>query len=313
MQMRQRAPVSADRHPAGSDGRGGAGASPGGIIPPGLHLVATPIGMARDITLRALDTLAGADILAAEDTRTLRRLMEIHGIALVGRPLLAVHDHNEAEATPRVLAALAAGKSVAYASEAGTPLVSDPGFTLVRAAIAAGARVHAVPGASSVLAALTVAGLPTDRFLFAGFVPAAEGERARFLAGLAPVQASVVLLESPRRLHRTLAQIRQSFGPGRRIAVCRELTKLHEEVIRGTVDEVLAVMGDSPPRGEIVLVIDRPAAVQATPDDVRKALERALGQMSVKEAVTLVAHDLEVPRRMVYRLALESARDRNRE
>lgn len=306
--MRHRDPAPADRRHAGAPGT--AAPPSGGAIPPGLHLVATPIGTARDITLRALDTLAGADILAAEDTRTLRRLMEIHGIALAGRPLLAVHDHNEAEATPRVLAALAAGKSVAYASEAGTPLVSDPGFTLVRAAIAAGGKVHAVPGASSVLAALTVAGLPTDRFLFAGFVPAAEGERARFLAGLAPVQASVVLLESPRRLHRTLAQIGQSFGPGRRVAICRELTKLHEEVIRGTVDELLSALGDAPPRGEIVLVIDRPGAAQATPEDIREALDRAVRRMSVRDAVTLVAHDLRVPRRTVYRIALDSGQDR---
>ncbi len=187
------------------------GAGPGGI-PPGLHLVAVPIGAARDITLRALDVLAGADVLAAEDTRTLRHLMEIHGIALNGRPLVAYHDHNEAEALPRLMGALRAGKSVAYAPEAGTPLVSDPGFGLARAAAAEGLPVVAVPGASAVLAALAVSGLPSDRFLFAGFPPAAAGERARFLAELAPIRATLILYESPRRL------------PSRRARSCWSLT-----------------------------------------------------------------------------------------
>jgi 16S rRNA (cytidine1402-2'-O)-methyltransferase len=197
--------------------------------------VSVPIGAARDITLRALDLLAGADVLAAEDTRTLRHLMEIHGIALAGRPLLACHDHNEAQVVPKVLAALRAGKSVAYAPEAGTPLVSDPGFGLARAAAAEGFAVLAAPGASAVLAALAVSGLPSDRFLFAGFPPAAQGERARFLAELAPVRATLVLYESPRRIGRLLAEAAAALGPDRQAAVCRELTKRFEEVTRGTL------------------------------------------------------------------------------
>jgi 16S rRNA (cytidine1402-2'-O)-methyltransferase len=183
-----------------------------GRVPPGLHLVSVPIGAARDITLRALDLLAGADVLAAEDTRTLRHLMEIHGIALAGRPLLACHDHNEAQVVPKVLEALRAGKSVAYAPEAGTPLVSDPGFGLARAAAAEGFAVLAAPGASAVLAALAVSGLPSDRFLFAGFPPAAQGERARFLAELAGVRATLVLYESPRRIGRLLAEAAAAWG-----------------------------------------------------------------------------------------------------
>lgn len=277
-----------------------------GAVPPGLHLVATPIGAARDITLRALDVLAGADVLAAEDTRTLRHLMEIHGIALAGRPLVAVHDHNEAGVTPRILGALAAGKSVAYASEAGTPLVSDPGFGLVRAAAEAGHPVHAVPGPSAVLAALTVAGLPTDRFLFAGFPPAAAGDRARFLAGLAATEATVVLYESPRRVARTLREMAEVFGPDRRAALCRELTKRHEEVRRAPLGELAAALADQEVKGEIVLVVDRAAPAQAGAEDVDSALENALKSMSVKDAVAFVSQTLNVPRRRVYQRALET-------
>ena len=159
---------------------------------PGLHFVATPIGAARDITLRALDLLATADVLAAEDTRTLRHLMEIHRVRLGDRPLIAYHDHNGAAQRPRLMALLAAGKSIAYASEAGTPLIADPGFQLGRATLEAGFRVFAAPGPSAVLAALTVSGLPTDRFLFAGFVPPAGGARQRFLSDLADTRATLV-------------------------------------------------------------------------------------------------------------------------
>ncbi|PTE15669.1 16S rRNA (cytidine(1402)-2'-O)-methyltransferase [Pseudogemmobacter blasticus] len=282
------------------------GGPPGGIAP-GLHLVATPIGTARDITLRGLDVLAGAEVLMAEDTRTLRHLMEIHGIALDRRPLIACHDHNETEVAARMVAALEAGKSVAYASEAGTPLVSDPGFALVRAAVAAGQRVHAVPGPSAVLAALTLAGLPTDRFLFAGFVPTAAGDRARVLAELAAVPATLVVYESPRRVARTLAEMAQAFGPDRPAAMCRELTKRHEEVRRGTLGELADALQGQEPKGEIVLVVDRAAARVTSAEDLRTALENALQTMSVKDAVAFVSQDLGVPRKEAYRLALELA------
>ena len=282
------------------------GGAPGGIAP-GLHLVATPIGTARDITLRGLDVLAGAEVLMAEDTRTLRHLMEMHGIALDRRPLIACHDHNETEVAARMVAALEAGKSVAYASEAGTPLVSDPGFALVRAAVAAGQRVHAVPGPSAVLAALTLAGLPTDRFLFAGFVPTAAGDRARMLAELAAVPATLVVYESPRRVARTLADMAQAFGPHRPAAMCRELTKRHEEVRRGTLGELADALQGQEPKGEIVLVIDRAAARVTSAEEVRTALEKALQTMSVKDAVAFVSQDLGVPRKEAYRLALDLA------
>lgn len=279
-------------------------AGPGGV-PPGLHLVAVPIGAARDITLRALDVLAGADVLAAEDTRTLRHLMEIHGIALNGRPLVAYHDHNEAEALPRLMAALREGKSVAYAPEAGTPLVSDPGFGLARAAAAEGVAVIAVPGASAVLAALAVSGLPSDRFLFAGFPPAAAGERARFLAELAPLRATLILYESPRRLGRLLAELATALGADRQAAVCRELTKRFEEVSRGPLGDLATRFAGAEPKGEIVLVIDRAPDRTEDAASLEDLLRAALARASVKDAVAEVAAATGASKRDVYQLALK--------
>lgn len=273
-------------------------------IAPGLHFIATPIGAARDITLRALDLLAGADVLAAEDTRSLRHLMEIHGIALSKRPLVAYHDHNEAEALPRLIRALEEGKSVVYASEAGTPLVSDPGFGLARAVIAAGLPLFAAPGPSAALCALTLSGLPSDRFLFAGFPPSTRTARQSFLAGLAAAEATVILYESPKRVRETLGDLAQSFGGSRRMALCRELTKRFEEVRRGTVEEVLDALGPTDPKGEIVLVIDRAPPVTHTAESVQAALDAALQTMSVKDAAAAVAAATGLPRRQVYQMAL---------
>jgi 16S rRNA (cytidine1402-2'-O)-methyltransferase len=267
-------------------------------------MVATPIGMARDITLRALDVLAGADVLAAEDTRTLRHLMDIHGVPLAGRPLWACHDHNEAAIVPRVLGVLAEGRSVAYASEAGTPLVSDPGFGLVRAAAAAGHRVWAAPGASAALAALTVSGLAADRFLFAGFPPAAKGDRRRFLADLSAVPATVILYESPRRVAATLAEIAALFGPDRPAALCRELTKRHEEVVRGKVASLAEGLGAAP-KGEIVLVIGRAEPPTLNAGALDAALVGALREMSIKDSVAFVVQSLGVSRKIAYARALE--------
>jgi 16S rRNA (cytidine1402-2'-O)-methyltransferase len=276
-------------------------------VPPGLHFVATPIGTARDITLRALDTLAGADVLAAEDTRTARKLMELHGIALAGRPLVAYHDHNGPAVRPRLLAALGEGRSVAYVSEAGTPLVADPGFALARAAMAAGYPVHAVPGPSAVLAALTVSGLPTDRFLFAGFLPTKAGERRRTLAELSAVPATLVLFEAPGRAAATLAACAEVLGD-REAALCRELTKRFEEVRRGPLGALAAAAAAEPPRGEVVLVIDRG---REAPDEaeMEARLGEALKTMSVKDAAAEVADALSLPRRQVYQAALKMGRD----
>ncbi|NTT87213.1 16S rRNA (cytidine(1402)-2'-O)-methyltransferase [Tabrizicola fusiformis] len=270
----------------------------------GLHFISTPIGAARDITLRALDILASADVLAAEDTRTLRHLMEIHGVALNGRPLVAYHEHNAPQALPRLLSAMAAGKSVAYASEAGTPLVSDPGFELARAAVAAGQTVLAAPGPSAVLCALTVSGLPSDRFLFAGFPPAAKGARETFLRELAPMQATLILYESPKRIQQLLEDLVQFLGGERQAAVCRELTKRFEEVSRGTLADLAAAYADREVKGEIVVVIDRAAVRAADAETVDQALGRALQEMSVKDAAAAVAEAFGLPRKDVYRMAL---------
>lgn len=276
-------------------------------LEPGLHLIATPIGAARDMTLRALDILTSADVLAAEDTRSLRHLMEIHGILLAGRPLLAYHDHNGAAVRPRLLAALAAGKAVAYASEAGTPLVADPGYQLARATIAAGHTIRAAPGPSAVLAALAVSGLPSDRFLFAGFPPTAKGARQTFLAELARVPATVILFESPKRISRTLIELAQSFGEGREAAVCRELTKRFEDVARGTLQVLAGAFDGRDVRGEIVIVVGRPLPVEVGAATLDEALGAALGVLTVKEAAAGVAAALGLPRRDVYQRALQIA------
>ncbi|MFC7703850.1 16S rRNA (cytidine(1402)-2'-O)-methyltransferase [Plastorhodobacter daqingensis] len=273
-------------------------------LPPGLYFVSTPIGAARDITLRALDILATADVLAAEDTRTLRHLMEIHGIDLQGRQVVAYHDHNGEQARPRLLRALSEGQSVAYASEAGTPLVADPGYQLGRAAIAEGFAVHAAPGASAVLAALTIGGLPTDRFYFAGFPPAQAGARRKYLAEAAVVPATLVFYESPKRIGRFLEELAEIMGPDREAAVCRELTKRFEEVLRGSLADLAERVRERPLKGEIVVLVDRPGAQVAAPGAVEDALRDALQEMSKKDAVSHVAEMLNLPRRQVYQAAL---------
>lgn len=277
--------------------------NPGSVVP-GLHFVATPIGAARDITLRALDILAGADVLAAEDTRTLRHLMELHGVALNGRLVLAYHDHNGDQMRPRLIEALKAGKSVAYASEAGTPLVADPGYQLARAAIEAGLTVLAAPGPSALLCALSVSGLPTDRFFFAGFLPPKSAARKTVLRDLAQVPGSLIFYESPRRLEATLGDMIQSFGAGRQAAICRELTKRFEEVIRGTLAELADSVAGRDIKGEVVLVVDRALPVIADAQSVEDALRQALKTQSSKDAATQVAEAFGLPRREIYQLAL---------
>ncbi len=276
-------------------------------LAPGLYLVSTPIGTARDITLRALDVLASADVLAAEDTRTLRHLMEIHGVATGGRPMVAYHDHNGPEARPRLLRLLAEGKSVAYASEAGTPLVADPGYVLAREAVAQGHPVHSVPGASAVLAALTVSGLPSDRFLFAGFPPTAKGARQSFLKEVISLPATLILYESPKRVGDLLTDLVQLCGADRQAVICRELTKRFEEVARGPLGD-LAERFSGPVKGEIVLLLDRPGARTATAEDLEGALTAALASMSVKDAAEAVSAALGLPRREVYQAALKLAK-----
>ena len=274
---------------------------------PGLYLVATPIGNLADITLRALETLAGVDLIACEDTRITHRLTERYGIAA---QLTPYHEHNAAAARPKILEKLAQGASVALVSDAGTPLISDPGFKLVREACAAGHAVIAIPGASSVLTALAVAALPTDRFFFEGFLPSKQTARRARLAELARIDATLVLFESGNRVQDTLADLAEIMGT-REAAICRELTKLHEEISRASIAELAAAADRLETRGEFVLVIGPPAAgarvmAEHELDDVlRSSLERD----SVKDAV---AHAVEVsgrPRREVYARALELAKE----
>ena len=276
---------------------------------PGLYLIATPIGTARDITLRALDILVSADVIAAEDTRSLRKLMDIHGIGLEDRPLIAYHDHNGDRVRPRLLGALSAGKSVVYASEAGTPMVADPGFDLARMAVAEGYPLISAPGPSAVITALTLAGLPTDRFLFAGFLPNAAGRRKTALSELARVPATLVFYESPKRIAAMLSNAAEVLGGGRQAAVCRELTKKFEEILRGTLDELAATCAGRTLKGEIVVVIDRAGSVIVSEDDLEEKVKDALQTRTVRDAADLISTELGLPRRRVYQLALKLAGD----
>jgi 16S rRNA (cytidine1402-2'-O)-methyltransferase len=269
----------------------------------GLHIVATPIGNLRDMTLRALDVLAAADLIACEDTRITRRLLDHYHITTMLTPY---HEHNAATARPKLLARLAEGAALALVSDAGTPLVSDPGFKLVRAARAAGHPVTALPGPSAALAALAVCGLPTDRFFFEGFLPARSMPRRTRIAELKHLPATLVLFESGARVADCLADLAESLG-ARAAAICRELTKLHEEVRRGNLDELAAhYAGDAETRGEFVLVIAPPesSANATAPADLDALLREALGRLTVKEAVAEIASVTGLPRREVYQRAL---------
>lgn len=278
-------------------------------LEPGLYLVATPIGAARDITLRALDVLNSADLLAAEDTRVLRHLMDIHGIPLRGRRIVSYHDHNADRQRPAIMTALRDGRSVAYASDAGTPLVADPGYRLASSAVAENLRIHAVPGASAVLAALSLSGLPCDRFLFAGFPPTAKNARKNWLQQWAAIDATVILFESPRRVNQTVEMLGE-IEAERVIVVARELTKKFEEVIRGTAAELAANPRMDSLKGEVVLVLDRPAPFVVGEEQLLSVLEKRMTELSVKDAAREVARELGLPKREVYQTALGLADDK---
>ncbi|MEM8958566.1 MAG: 16S rRNA (cytidine(1402)-2'-O)-methyltransferase [Pseudomonadota bacterium] len=278
-------------------------------LSPGLYFVATPIGTARDITLRALDLLASADILVAEDTRSLRRLMQIHGVPLDGRRVLAYHDHSRPGDRDAIVKQVIAGRSVVYAPEAGTAMVSDPGFMLGRAVVEAGGEVTAAPGPSALLAALTVSGLPSDRFLFAGFPPQKAGPRAAFFAELATVPATIVFYAAPKRVRQVLEELCVSWGDKRPAVLCRELTKRFEETMRGTLRSVRERLGETDPRGECVLLVGPPVANRAAdPEGVAEALDDALTRLSVRDAAAEVAEMFGLPRRTVYQDALSRQR-----
>ncbi|MEW2917961.1 16S rRNA (cytidine(1402)-2'-O)-methyltransferase [Ruegeria sp. ANG10] len=271
----------------------------------GLYFVATPIGTARDITLRALDVLASADVIAAEDTRSLRRLMEIHGVPLEGRRILAYHDHSGAGARGNILDALAEGKSVAYASEAGMPLIADPGYDLGRQAAEAGHMVTCAPGPSAALMALTLAGLPTDAFFFAGFLPNATGARRTRIEALRDIPGTLVFYESPKRVAACLSDLAEVLGEDRQAAMCRELTKKFEEVRRGSLGELATALQGQTVKGEVVLLVDRGHSETVNESDIEEALTRALETHSVRDAADLVSQMYKLPRRPIYQKALK--------
>jgi 16S rRNA (cytidine1402-2'-O)-methyltransferase len=273
-----------------------------GDLAAGLYILATPIGNARDISLRALETLKSCDVIAAEDTRVTSKLLAIHGIS---KPLIAYNDHNAPQMRPKILARLAQGEIVALVSDAGTPLVSDPGYKLAREAIAAGVHIVALPGPSAVLAGLTLSGLPSDRFLFAGFLPSRSGERKSALEELKGIGATLIFFESAQRLAESLAAMVEILGD-RACAMARELTKLHEEVRRGSLAELAAHYEKAgAPKGEITLLVGPP--LEAAPDIARidAALKTALVFMPVKAAADLIAGLTGAPRKQIYARALE--------
>lgn len=272
----------------------------------GLHVVATPIGHLGDVTLRALAILAGVDEIFCEDTRVTSKLIQRYEIA---SKLTPYHDHNAAKLRPLILQKLAAGGTLALVSDAGTPLVSDPGYKLVREAIAGGIRVEAIPGASAAMTGLVLSGLPTDRFLFAGFLPEKSGERARLLEELKTIPATLVFFESGRRILAALADIAGRLGP-RRLAVLREMTKLHEEAVRGSPEEVAAILsGRETIKGEITLVIAPPLAQVPEPGEIDAALIAAAKELPKAQAAARVAQQFGVPRKELYTRLLALERD----
>ena len=270
-------------------------------LAPGLYVVATPIGNLRDITLRALDVLAAADLVLAEDTRVSGKLLAAFGL----KAKLERHDeHAAARARPKALAVLGEGGRVALVSDAGTPLISDPGYRLVREAAEAGHAVYPIPGASAVLAGLSVAGLPTDRFLFAGFPPPKAAARRSFLEELAGLRATLVFFEGGSRLAASLADMAAVLGD-REAVVCRELTKLHETMVRGPLSALAADPQFEAPKGEIVVLVAPGREAAATAADADAALADALTRLKPAEAASEVAKALGLPRRDLYRRAMQ--------
>ena len=270
-------------------------------LAPGLYVVATPIGNLRDITLRALDVLAAADLVLAEDTRVAGKLLAAYGLKA---RLERYDDHAAERSAPRALAALAEGKRVALISDAGTPLVSDPGYRLVREAAAAGLPVFPIPGPSALLAGLSAAGLPTDRFLFAGFPPPKSAARKTFLAELAPIRATLVFFEGGSRLAASLADMAAVLGD-REAVVCRELTKLYETIVRGPLGALAGDPRFAAPKGELVILVGAGREIEASVADADTALADALTRLKPAEAASEVAKALGLPRRDLYRRAME--------
>jgi 16S rRNA (cytidine1402-2'-O)-methyltransferase len=269
-------------------------------LSPGLYIVATPIGNLGDLSPRAAATLSGADVIAVEDSRVTAKLLRHIGIK---RPMIAYHDHSGEGVRPALIARMAT-EAVALVSDAGTPLISDPGYKLVRDARAAGVNVVTIPGPSAVISALTLAGLPTDRFLFVGFLPAKAKARTDAIAEIASIRATLVFYESGPRLAASLATLANGLG-NREAAVARELSKLYEECVTGSLTELATRYKDAPPKGEIVVVVGPPSAPEpATEDDADAALAEALTRLPVGRAASEVAQKLHLDRRSLYARAL---------
>ena len=273
-------------------------------LPPGLHIVATPIGNLGDLSQRAAEILSRADRILVEDTRVTAKLLRHIGAKV---PMTRYDDHSSDEERERIVRALGEN-AIALVSDAGTPLISDPGYKVVRAARAAGQAVHTVPGPSAAIAALTLAGLPTDRFLFLGFLPAKAKARDEAIGEIADIRATLVIYESGQRLADTLSALARGLGP-REVAVVREISKLHEECITGTLSDLAQRYAESAPKGEIVIVVGPPAqAVAATEDELDAALDEALEHLSPSRAAAQVADRLNIPRKRAYARALERSR-----
>lgn len=276
-------------------------------VTPGLYIVATPIGNLRDITLRALDVLRAADVVLAEDTRVAGKLLSAYDIK---KPLLRYDDHAGPQVLPQIIERLRAGHVVAQISDAGTPLISDPGFRLVEVARETGANVHPIPGASSVLAALCLAGLPTDRFMFAGFLPNKSAARRTALSDLAPIASTLIFFETGPRLHESLKDMAEVLGD-RQACICRELTKLYESAYHGPLSALVADPHLAEPKGEIVIIVAPPAEERPSADNLEEALKLALEQYSPSDAAQQLAQMFGLPRKVIYQKALEmKGRDR---
>ena len=277
-------------------------------LAPGVYVTATPLGNARDITLRALDVLASADILVSEDTRVLRKLMQIHGIPIGNRPLCALHDHSRGATVEHLINAVGQGKSVALTSDAGTPLISDPGYELVCAAHAHEILVTSAPGPSAVITALSIAGVPTDHFAFMGFLPSKSAQRESVLQDVKMHPHPIAFYESAKRLLASLGQIETICGPHRRVAICRELTKKFEDVQNAPVTKLIEHFTHAPAKGEIVIILCPDHQAKLDEQTVDQALVNALLTHRVKDATVLVAGAFNLPKRDVYQRALELSR-----
>jgi len=270
------------------------------VLRPGLYVVATPIGNLGDMTRRAVDTLSSVELILCEDTRLTARLCSAYGIAT---PRAPYHEHNAEAVRPGLISRLKEGSAFALVSDAGTPLISDPGFKLVREARDAGIEIYAVPGPSAVTAALSISGAPTDRVLFAGFLPTKAGARNRVLREVASVKATLLFYESPARLAESLAAMANVLGD-RRAAVARELTKMHEEVVESSLSGLASRYADAPPKGEIIVIVHPPETEAAEPEEIERLLLEALGEFSLRDAVENVAVATGAPRKSVYAMAL---------